>query len=176
VNMDFQEETHWCWAAVAVAIHNFLNPGGPKWQQADVATPVLLAEGQIDSGVNCSLTPGKCNIDAALDDALEITGNLRQTGFHPDSHLTFDNIKEWVNAELPVGVRIRWWGGTGHFVAIDGFRELQSGRLQVHVQDPKYGPSFQDYDDLVSGYRLGGDWQDTYLVKKSSLAPPDGDI
>jgi hypothetical protein len=116
--------------------------------------------------VDCSSTPGLCNLTAGLDDALRINGNLRAGGFLLNSHLFFDTLKRWVDANLPVGARIVWWGGGAHFIVLDGYREFQSGERLVHVQDPLYGPSFQTYDDLRMDYPPGGDWQDTYLVKR----------
>jgi hypothetical protein len=170
-----QEHSKWCWAAVTAAVHNSLNDGGGEWTQGAIATQVLRHENQIPTGVNCEATPLLCDLTAGLHDALDITGNLvSPDGFRPNAHLSFDNIKIWVNAQLPICARIRWWGGGAHFIAIDGFREFQTGEQQVHVQDPFYGPSFQNYSDLVSGYPPGGNWQDTYLVKKSPLEPPNG--
>jgi hypothetical protein len=175
VIIEKQEQSRWCWAAAAVSIHNFLNGGAGLWTQKQLATPVLRRENQIPEGVDCTQTPALCDTVAGLHDALEVTGNLRTNGFRRDAHLTFDNIKIWVKAQFPVGARIVWFGGGAHFIVIDGFREFESGRQQVHVQDSLYGPSFQDYEDLVSSYGPGGVWQDTYVVKKSTLAPPEGD-
>ncbi|MEO8372542.1 MAG: papain-like cysteine protease family protein [Candidatus Solibacter sp.] len=171
MEVEKQLETQWCWAAVAVSIHNFLNPGGTTWTQADVATPVLHAEHRIGPSVDCSVTPGTCNIPAALDQALHKTGNLRREGFLPNQLLPFDNIKEWVDLHLPVGVRILWWGGGGHFVVIAGYRVLDSIREQLLVLDPRGYATFVDYEDLVADYGEGGIWQDTYLVKRSTVAP-----
>jgi Papain-like cysteine protease AvrRpt2 len=176
VKMEIQEETNWCWAAVAVSVHNFLNSGNGNWTQGQLATPVLQTENQIPAGVDCSQTPALCDLTAALDDALTITGNLRPGGCLQNQHLVFNSIKNWVAAKLPVGARIVWWQGGAHFIVLDGYRELMSGAQQVHVQDPLYGPSFQNYDDLVADYPPGGNWQDTYLVKKNGgpTPPPNG--
>ncbi|MBS1859516.1 MAG: hypothetical protein JST11_29345 [Acidobacteria bacterium] len=163
--MEQQQQPNWCWAAVAVSIHNFLDLTATL-TQGGVATSVLLEDARIPAGVDCSSTPGLCNYTAALADALRISGNLRPGGYVPNGHLAFDSLKNWVNANLPVGARIVWAGGGAHFIVLDGYREFVSGARQVHVQDPLYGPSFQYYDDLVADYPPGGNWQDTYLVKK----------
>jgi hypothetical protein len=120
--------------------------------------------------VDCSQTPGLCNHRAALDDALRVTGNLGAGGFRKREHLVFDSVKNWINAGLPVGARVVWANGGAHFVVLDGYREFRSGARQVHVEDPLYGPSFQFYEDFVSDYPPGGNWQDTYLVQKSNGA------
>jgi hypothetical protein len=163
--MEPQQETNWCWSAVAVSIHKCLDPKSTL-TQGELATPVLEEERQISSGVDCSTRPDLCNYTASLDDALTQAGNLKKDGFLQNQFLTFDCIKNWVNADLPLGARIVWFGGGAHFIALDGYREFSSGAQQVHVQDPLYGPSFQYYDDLVNDYPPGGNWQDTYLVTK----------
>jgi hypothetical protein len=166
MQMEQQQEPNWCWAAVAVSVHNFLNANAGM-TQGQVATPVLEKEQQIPAGVDCSQTPGLCNYSAGLDDALNVTGNLKSGGFLQNEYLLFDSIENWVNAQLPIGARIVWYGGGAHFIALDGYRVFNSGEQQVHVQDPLYGPSYQDYEDLVNDYPPGGNWQDTYLVSKN---------
>jgi len=166
MQMEQQQETNWCWSAVAVSIHNFLNGAGPGLTQGGLATTVLEEEQQIPSGVDCSMTPGLCNYTASLDDALTMAGSLKSGGFLQDQYLVFESVKNWVNANLPIGARIVWFGGGAHFIALDGYREFSSGAQQVHVQDPFWGPSYQNYQDLVMNYPPGGNWQDTYLVAK----------
>jgi hypothetical protein len=165
MQMERQQESNWCWAAVAVSVHNFLNANSGI-TQGELATKVLDMEKQIPSGVDCSKTPGLCNCSAGLDDALTEAGNLKLRGFLQNQFLLFDSIKRWVNADLPVGARIVWFGDGAHFIVLDGYREFNSGEQLVHVQDPLYGPSYQDYQDLVNDYPPGGNWQDTYLVAK----------
>jgi len=162
MQMEEQEESNWCWAAVAVSVHNFLEPGSVRTQRG-LATDVLLDEAQIPAGVNCTSTPGLCNFTARLRDALGKTGNLEKE--YVGGHASFKMTKDKVNLNLPVCARIVWDGGGAHFVLIDGYREFASGARQVHVQDPLYGPSFQFYEDFVSDYPPGGQWQDTYTVK-----------
>jgi hypothetical protein len=166
MDMELQEQTNWCWAAVAAAIHNFLNPGDVR-TQGSVATDVLRGGGEIVAGVDCEATPGLCNYRAALDVALSATEDLRNNGFVPDHYLPFSYIKKWVNADLPIAARIVWASGGAHFVAVDGYREFTSGEQLVNVQDPASGPRLQAYEDLVLNYPPDGNWQDTYLVKKN---------
>ena len=166
MEMEEQEQDLWCWAAVAVSLHRFLD--AEDLTQGNVATQVLQGTRQIGAGVNCDNDPGLCNYRARLDDALRCTNNLKQNGFLRGQYLTFDAVKNWVNANLPVGARIVWSGGGGHFVVVDGYRQFQSGARQVHVEDPLHGPSLQFYEDFVQAYPPGsGHWQDTYLVKKN---------
>ena len=171
MQMQTQQESNWCWAAVAVSLHNFLNPNNASWTQGSLATPVLVGEQEIKKGVDCSSTPGLCNFPAALHDALKHTGNLDE--LLSNTRLGFNSIKQWVNANLPLGLRIGWPGGGGHFIVIDGFVEYVSGEQVVNVEDPLFGPSSWDYQEILDDYLgEGGVWTDTYTVKKNNSGPP----
>jgi hypothetical protein len=166
MEMERQEQGLWCWAAVAVSIQKFLD--SIDWTQGKVATHVLREAEDISDGVDCDVTPNLCNYRARLDAALTYTGNLRPDGFLRAHFLPFANLKNWINANLPVGARVVWAGGGAHFVVIDGYRQFESGARQVHVQDPLHGPSLQFYDDFVYDCWPGsGHWHDTYLVKRN---------
>jgi Papain-like cysteine protease AvrRpt2 len=156
--VQMQQETNWCWAAVGVAVNNYLDPGSaPPLTQAALATEVLKI-----AGVNCTLTPDKCNSTAALDDVLTVTGNLNANlGEHP---LEFASLKEQIDSGLPVCAQIDWFEGGAHAIALDGYYII-SGAEVVTVQDPLYGPSLQLYEDLVSNYLWNGVWAYTFTVK-----------
>jgi hypothetical protein len=173
--MEPQEQFYWCWAAVAVSVHNFLDPAPPTafdgaLTQGALATELLEEQGY--PSPDCTVTPGSpvCNQPEALDVALTITQNLRQNGAMFNQHLTFDSIQNWISAQLPVCARIVWFGkGAGaHFIALDGCKVMSSGLQLVHVQDPDTSNQNQyglwDYDALVEDYGPGGYWNDSYLV------------
>ena len=163
--MQTQQEDQWCWAAVAVSVHQYLDPlSTGAWTQETLATQVLLTGKQIPPSVDCSKTPGQCNLPSRLDQALTTVGNLGSAGAVAGI-LSFENLTQWIDKQLPVCARIVWFTGSGHFVALTGYRTFASGLQQVYVQDPHYGPSYQNYEDLVADYPPGGSWQDTYLVK-----------
>jgi hypothetical protein len=163
--MQIQKEGQWCWAAVAVSINQYLDPlTSGTWTQEKLATQVLQGRRQIPSGVDCSKTPGQCNLPARLDDALTAVGNLGTAGAVAGI-LSFEDLMAWIDKQLPVCARIVWFTGSGHFVALTGYRTFASGLQQVYVQDPSVGPSYHDYEELVADYPPGGSWQDTYLVK-----------
>jgi hypothetical protein len=171
--MQYQQQTNWCWAAVAVSIHDFLNPpdpvGGFSWTQPILATRLLEEQGI--TSPPCMETPESrvCNQPQALDVSLTITQNLMPDGALAKKHLTFECIENWVNAQLPVAARIKWRGAGAHFIALDGCKVTTSGQRLVHVQDPNphTSPTLWDYDDLVEQYQEAGYWRDTYLVMPS---------
>lgn len=173
LTMQPQLETEWCWAAVAVSVHQFLDPASPiAWTQAALATKVVTLENPLMAGIDCSQTPDACNLPAKLDDALRIIGNLAAQGVLENEFLTFDNLTQFIDQAppLPVCARIVWNSGGAHFIALDGYRVFSSGVQQVHVQDPLYGPSYQFFNANVGmDYSTSagmGIWQDTYLVKQ----------
>jgi hypothetical protein len=105
-----------------------------------------------------------CDRPAGLDEALGITGNLRQAGAMFNTYLDFASIQSWIDQQLPLGARILWPQGGAHFVALSGYQVFASGEQKVLVQDPLYGPSLQDYSSLRGQYIYHGSWNDTYLV------------
>jgi hypothetical protein len=173
--MEPQEQFYWCWAAVAVSVHNFLDPAPQSVFDAALTQGALATELLEEQGYpspDCTVTPGSpvCNQPEALDVALTLTQNLRQNGALFNQHLTFESIQNWVSAQLPVCARIVWFGkGAGaHFIALDGCKVMSSGLQLVHVQDPDTSNQNQyglwDYDVLVEDYGPGGYWNDSYLV------------
>lgn len=160
--MENQQEDYWCWAAVAVSIHNFLDPATPLTQGA-LATTVLqgTAPPTIGAAVNCSLTPGSCNSTAPLAEALG--GNLNEP--LPGQPVTFQSVSNEIDAGRPVCVQIDWQEGGAHAIALDGYYIIASGAQVVSVQDPWYGPSLQYYSVLVNDYQANGIWASTFTVK-----------
>lgn len=161
VNMAVQLESNWCWAAVAVAVNCLFSPES-EVQQCGIAQPVLTTEKQIGAAVDCCANPELCNIPALLQDALTLCGNLNKVehGF-----LAFAGVTAELDANRPVGVRIQWSNGGGHFLLIDGYREFNSGAQQVHVADPFYGPSYVLYGNFVNSYQDDGVWTDTFFLQ-----------
>lgn len=160
LQMTPQQEPNWCWAAVACAVKTFFSPAAGA-TQCGIAQPVLLTEAQISSAVSCCANAKQCNKPAELQDALKAVNNLQQmdTGF-----LSPADVETELNDGRPVGVRIQWSDGGGHFILIDGYREFSSGAVQVHVSDPYYGPSYVLHSDLVNDYLGDGVWTHTYRV------------
>jgi hypothetical protein len=62
----------------------------------------------------------------------------------------------------PLGVRIGWAGGGGHFVVLDGW----IGPASVDIQDPWYGHSVYNYSVFTTRYQGTGAWTDSYFLKR----------
>jgi hypothetical protein len=101
-----------------------------------------------------------CNRSWYLDSALKRTGNLASTAPRP---LGIAEIKGEVDAGRPIGVRIEWGDGSGHFVALAGYDDtLPPGSERVQVCDSLYGDAPADLAQFTSAYLGSGRWTDTY--------------
>jgi papain like cysteine protease AvrRpt2 len=153
-----QREDLWCWAAVSASVDHYFFPAS-TFTQCKVAGKVL-------NRANCCADPDLCNDKATLQDALDAVGRLRDTRIGP---LSFEDIRREIDAFLPIGVRIGWRGGGGHFVVISGYSESPSGAQLVDVADPLFPNSTMYYDDFVSAYQTGvtsgGEWTATFLLE-----------
>ena len=148
-HVPLQEQTNWCWAAVAagVAAHY-----GAVWQQCNLAG-LELGQQCCPAGINACL----CNVPYYLDCALIRVSHFRAmmfgvASFNPE-------VMTEINANFPIGVRIGWSDGSGHFLAIAGYST--NGRQFVDVEDPWWSASTVTYAWLQSGYQ-GGVWTHTY--------------
>ncbi len=151
--MQHQQQTQWCWAAVAANVSAFFD-SNTSWTQC------TIVNAELDRSDCCSHgSSANCNRPWYLDRALSRTGNL-QTWSTGARALT-DVIDE-VNAERPLCARIGWSGGGGHFLAIDGYNcEL----AMVAVDDPWYGASDVTLSTFQTAYQGTGSWTHTYWVQ-----------
>jgi hypothetical protein len=160
-NMQTQQQTNWCWAAVSASISSYFgNPAGPSggpWQQCEVANCAL---NQVSCCANGN-TP-LCNVDWYLDQGLTCVKHLAGPVVPGPSPYSY--VQQEINSNHPVGVRIGWYGDGGHFVALSGWDD-SSGTQFVNVEDPWYGPSTYDYNTFSTAYQSGaGGWTHTYPV------------
>jgi hypothetical protein len=155
--METQQQTQWCWAAVAVSVSKFYEASSTI-TQCRVANMVLGQNG-------CCANPAPCNVDNFLEDALGEAGHFNRLDFD----LTFSDVDGEMRQGRPLGCRIGWFGGGGHFVVIHGTSTDASGgsfKNWVAVADPLYGPSDYLIDDFASAYRQGsGEWTHSYFTQ-----------
>lgn len=155
--METQQQALWCWAAVARSVDHYYAPKSNS-EQCGIARRVLRIR-------NCcaSPSPGVCNRVARLEEALRVVGRFRAK---IRRHLDFDVVKAEIEEYGVVCVRIGWFGGGGHFVAIHGCRLSTSGVRMVDVADPLFPECTMPFDEFVSAYKSavgGGRWTTTYL-------------
>jgi hypothetical protein len=168
-----QEQSEWCWAAVAASLAKFFDPCDvcskrTLFQQCQIATRVLspLSPPPPAPKLDCCGDPTPCNIPQVLAEVLKAIGMWRTTLDRP---LTFDEVQQEIDADRPVCVRIEWPDGGGHAVVIRGYRVLASGALQVYVADPLYPSSLVDFDEFTFSYYGDGKWTETELLQTSPV-------
>jgi hypothetical protein len=169
-----QQQSEWCWAAVAVSVERFFNPAS-KLTQCEVANKVLPIEypanhlPKSDCGCccQCCCDPGSCDEPAELELALQLIHKWRTTldqSVMSPGTLTFEEVCREIDQRRPICVGITWDSGGGHFVVVRGYRLLSSGARQVYVADPLNPSSLLDFDEFTSAYMGDGEWTETDLV------------
>jgi len=146
--MKNQLQTNWCWAAVTASVADFYRNQG--WTQCRVVNDQLAQSTCCSDG-----SAGACNAPWYLDQALDRVGNL---WYYAPGPLAWGQIQSEIDGGWPIGVRIGWMSGGGHFVAVSGY----SNQSVVDVQDPWYGRSSVDYVQFRSSYRGTGQWTHSY--------------
>ena len=115
-NMQMQTESNWCWAAASTSASHFywwLS----TWTQCRVANAELGHNDCCNSSV-----PSACNVPWFLDRALTRTNNFVSMM----GQVSFQQVKNEIDAGRPVGARIGWNGGGGHFMMIYGYSRILS--------------------------------------------------
>ena len=153
-SMQAQTQSNWCWAATSVSVSHFYWTGS-SWTQCRVAGGELGRTDCCNSPV-----PSPCNVPWYLDRALTRTNNFVSiTG-----PIAFTQVQAEIDAGRPVGARVGWSGGGGHFMVIYGYRRV--GRtVYLDIADPIYGNSSPTMTTFSSSYQGSGTWTHSYYTK-----------
>ena len=154
--MHVQEQDNWCWAATAMSVSLFYNSGS-SWTQCTVANQIL----SLPTGVGCCPNGSipACDVPWYLDRALAATSNLLDVR---SGTVGFSDLAALIGSANPLGARIAWSGGGGHFVVLHGWKKTTVGEF-VDVADPFNGSTSQvRYSDFLSSYRSTGSWTHSY--------------
>jgi hypothetical protein len=154
--MQHQTQTNWCWAAVSTSVNKFYHASS-TWTQCKVVNAELGQTTCCSSGGSAA-----CNQPWYLDKALARVGDLQswQGGSVP-----YATVVAEVNGTRPLGCRIGWSGGGGHFVALYGYQTVSTTQQWVVVGDPWYGNSTLLYNTFRTGYQGTGTWTHTYFTR-----------
>jgi hypothetical protein len=156
--MQTQEQSQWCWSAVAVSVSKF-------YEASSTITQCALASLELGTHVCCG-NPSACNVDHTLETALEQVHHFNDLVHEP---LSFERTVAEITHGRPLGCRIGWFAGDGHFLIIHGTSIETSGggqRMWVAVADPRFGPADYLIDDFTNAYRQGeGEWTHSYLTR-----------
>ncbi len=160
--MQAQTQTNWCWAANATSVSHFYWWFWNGWTQCRVANAELAHSDCCNSSV-----PTACNVPWYLDRALTRTNNFVSMSA---GQAGFAQVRAEIDAGRPVGARIGWSGGGGHFVMIYGY-SLVIGLEYFDIDDPIYGKSHLTVADFSSNYQGSGSWTHTYFTKSFFKMP-----
>ena len=161
-NMEAQTQTNWCWAATAKSVSHFYWWFSP-WTQCKIANAELGRSDACNSPV-----PSACNVPWYLDRALTRTNNYVSI----TAPVTFDQVRAEIDAGRPVGARIGWSGGGGHFMVIYGYSHVFiTGQSYFDIDDPIYGKSHLRVSEFSSNYQGSGSWTHTYFTKSYFKLP-----
>jgi len=152
--MQSQLQSQWCWAACSTSISHFYDAGS-SWTQCTVVNAELTETNCCQNG-----STAECNQPWYLDRALTRTGNFASSAAGAASMST---LRTQLSAGHPVGVRIGWAGGGGHFVMISGCLDDATGMLEV--RDPIYGTSEISIANFASSYQGSGSWTHTFYTR-----------
>lgn len=153
--MQSQLASNWCWAATSNSVSHyywFLS----AWTQCTIVNAELNRTDACTSPI-----PSGANVPWYLDRALSRTNNFVSiTG----GQASFALIRSEIDAGRPVGARIGWNGGGGHFMVIYGY-STWFGVEYLDIDDPIYGKSHLTLNDFATDYQGSGTWTHYYLTK-----------
>jgi hypothetical protein len=153
--LQHQLQTNWCWAACAASASLFYDRRS-RWAQCVLVNAELKGRSCCQDGAAAA-----CNRPHYLDRALRRTGNFRE---RRAGAVPWATVRAEIDAGRPVGARVGWRGGGGHFVMLTGYRRV-SGSLDVEVQDPWTGNSMLPISQFATNYKGLGTWTHTYLTR-----------
>lgn len=146
-----QQQTHWCWAAVVSSILQYYNPAYPS--QQEIVTRVLRIQG---AGYSRYF-----NSAGVIDKPLHIYRLLNKK---VKGQVTLNNIVQQLTNHCPVGIRIGWQEGGGHFAVIYGCK-TENGHSTLYIADPLHGTILLSYTDFKKEYAHSGYWTHTYYIR-----------
>jgi hypothetical protein len=150
-----QQQSNWCWSAVGISVAQFFN--ATSWPQQCVLASQELGQTCCPVGTN----PAVCDVPWYLERALQRVGHLKNWANGSSPMAT---IQGEINGQRPLGARIGWNAGGGHFVALSGYSSSPSGDF-VTVEDPIYGQSTLLLSTFQTAYQGSGSWTHTYWTQ-----------
>lgn len=156
-----QEKANWCWAAVSQSVLTYYGINITQQEIADYG-----AKGQdvknllFSSSIKLKDFPDLKGVDLILQHFGSLTTSFKS------NHLTLEELKNEINNNRPVIVRLFGKGVPGHYIIIYGFEEEPS-KTRVFIMDPlDILPVAYYYEDLANNPTL---WWTHTLTFQSSI-------
>jgi hypothetical protein len=169
VDLQMQQQSNWCWAAVGTSTTLFFDRKNPLTQCSLAGSFLKQIPGFCCNDGNAA--GPLCNQTVFLSAVLTSTSTLVS---FTEGTLPLQSIRAQINNAVPIAARIGWSGGGGHFVMVTGIGPDDprgDNFTLVEIEDPSqsdYGSHFVPYATLVSGYRGAGTWTYYYLLKPAT--------
>ena len=169
-----QRRGNWCWAAVTNSLLSFFDAANER-TQCDLVKECFGRSKEHKTETNCCEFSRRkeCNRTFKLVDALDNMGLSSSRCNYP---LSLSEIREQINQGAPVGVRIGWKSGGGHFVVITAVGPPDprgESHTWLRIADPKDpAASYLTYRTLKSRYKGEGSWTHSYLFERERLLHP----
>ena len=150
-----QEQSNWCWCATSLGVHQYYE-AGDSTTQCQAANAIL---GRTDACTD----PGSSDVNTPyfLDRALDHFQNLGNPTI--EGALDFADVESEIDAQTPLGARIGWAGGGGHFMVIAGY--LADATPMIAIDDPIFGKTDITYSAFCTTYQGNGSWTHSYKTK-----------
>jgi hypothetical protein len=156
-DMQTQYLSQWCWAATATSVSHFYWRWS-TWTQCRVVNAELGRSDCCQRGLHRLRS---CNRPWKFDKALTRTNNFLNW---MSGQASFQQVADEIDRGRPVGARIGWNNGGGHFAMIYGYSRI-AGTEYFDVDDSIYGKSHLSVTVFSSNYQGTGTWTDTYFTK-----------
>ena len=163
--MQHQCQDLWCWAATTVSVAAYYDPES-DWTQCAMVNAEKKLTTCCDDG-----SSDDCDQPHVLDAPLSRADvfERKQRG-----SVSYDVIRQEIDAGRPLALRIRWSDGKGHFVVIEGYQSF--GDEWVAVEDPWDGDHDIPFSGLTKGmYQGTGAWTHTYFTRPQLVRPLEPD-
>src|SRR5262249_48545996 len=102
-----------------------------------------------------------CDVPWYLDRALQRVGHLNTWA---SGAVPMGTIQGEISGNRPLGARIAWNSGGGHFVVLSGYSTSPAGDF-VTVEDPIWAQSTLPLSVFQSAYQGTGSWSHTYWTQ-----------
>ena len=150
IQMQEQEKSNWCWDASGNTIADFWGHQLTQTEFCQIA--------HNESGDDCADEQGYLSDQQRVFRQLNFTsaGTYRDSG----ETLSYDAIKQEIDAGQPIGTRILWTSGGGHMHVLYGYDDANG---TVSYGDPLQGAqryNSMDYD----AYQSNGEFSWTHTV------------
>lgn len=154
-DIQFQQRTNWCWAAVAASVSRHFN-SNTRWTQCQ------LANAEFSKSDCCNRE--NCDRGHNLELALKRTGNFKSISYGSGN---LGHIIPEIDAGHPLCAKIEWRGGGSHAIVITGYNIMTD---YIMIKDP-----IEDFAGkagiwiplsiLQKNYQGIGVWIERYKVK-----------